>query len=94
MRLGSQPTRVNPRCPVVQALDEAADHLPACFEAVPKLPLPYRIANVAAPGQFTQLAWCPAIGGKPWNTPVLVGDVLLVRNSQEMAAFRLSLADG
>ena len=46
----------------------------------------------AAPDQFTELARFPAIEGKTWNQPVLVGDVLLVHNGQEMAAFRLSLA--
>jgi hypothetical protein len=46
----------------------------------------------ATPDQFTEIARFPVIEGKTWNHPVLVGDVLLVRNGQEIVAFRLSLA--
>jgi outer membrane protein assembly factor BamB len=46
----------------------------------------------AAPDQFEELARLPAVQGKTWNHPVLVRDVLLVRNGEEMVAFRLPLA--
>jgi len=41
---------------------------------------------------FKELARFKAIEGKTWNHPVLVHDILLVRNGEEMAAFRLATA--
>ena len=47
----------------------------------------------ATPDAFTEVARFPgALEGKTWNHPVLVGDILLVRNGEAMAAFRLSPA--
>jgi outer membrane protein assembly factor BamB len=46
----------------------------------------------AASDQFTEVARFPALDSKTWNHPVLVGDVLLVRNGEAMVAFRLPIA--
>jgi hypothetical protein len=45
----------------------------------------------ATPEGFQEVAAkVPALEGKTWNHPAIVGDVLLVRNAQEMAAFRIT----
>jgi hypothetical protein len=46
----------------------------------------------ATPDEFRELARFKAIDGKTWNHPVVVGDVLLIRNGEEMAAYRLPRA--
>jgi hypothetical protein len=43
----------------------------------------------ATPDKFTEVARFAVFDAKTWNHPVLVGDVLLVRNGEEMAAFRM-----
>lgn len=47
----------------------------------------------ALPDKYMEIAKVPGLEGKTWNHPVVVGDTLLVRNGQEMAAFRLPLAN-
>jgi outer membrane protein assembly factor BamB len=44
----------------------------------------------ATPDQYKELARLPGIEGKTWNHPAVVGNVLLIRNGEQMAAFRLA----
>jgi outer membrane protein assembly factor BamB len=46
----------------------------------------------ATPDKYTEVARFPVLDAKTWNHPVVVGDVLLVRNGEEMAAFRMPVA--
>lgn len=47
----------------------------------------------ADPKQSTELGRIQALEGKTWNHPVLIGDRLYHRNSQEAACYRLPLAN-
>jgi outer membrane protein assembly factor BamB len=43
----------------------------------------------ATTDQFKEIARMPVFDSKTWNHPVVVGNVLLLRNGEEMVAFRL-----
>ena len=44
-----------------------------------------------SPEKPRERARFPAIRGKTWNNPALLGDLLLVRNDREAACYRLPL---
>ena len=46
----------------------------------------------ATPDKPTELARYDALSGRTWNHPVVVGDRLYVRNSEEAACFELAIA--
>jgi outer membrane protein assembly factor BamB len=46
----------------------------------------------ANPKEFVEVGSFKALDGKTWNHPVVVGDRLYVRNSQEAAGFQLTLS--
>jgi hypothetical protein len=48
----------------------------------------------ATAGRVHRARALPRARGQDLEPPVLAGDLLLVRNAEEMAAFRLALADG
>lgn len=43
----------------------------------------------ATPEKYVEVARMPALGAKTWSHPVLVGDTLFIRSSEEMAAYRV-----
>ena len=47
----------------------------------------------ATPDKYTEISKMRIFESKTWNHPVIVRDLLLVRNGVEMAAFKLPIAD-
>lgn len=45
------------------------------------------------PSSYTQLGKIQALEGKTWNHPVVIGDRLYLRNSQQIACYQLPLAN-
>jgi outer membrane protein assembly factor BamB len=48
----------------------------------------------ADPSGHRELAKFPALEGKTWNHPVVIGDRLYIRNAQEAACYRLPMVTG
>ena len=44
------------------------------------------------PSEQRELTKFKALNGKTWNPPAMIGDILLVRNDQEAACYRLPVA--
>jgi outer membrane protein assembly factor BamB len=44
----------------------------------------------ASPAKYTEVARFEALKGQTWNYPAIAGGRLLVRNSNEMAAYDIS----